>query len=150
MLSKIKKIMVSPIGGSIRRTMYGDNKYINKIHKINIHEPKETSKGVRIIGLKRRLKTVTYKLSKYRVELHIAKKNTDNALMEDRKQPYASIEYLSLNSNYIGRAYDELKLTKSYKSLLDERRNIYDELKTLDAAHEYLNVTRDYIYHTYC
>jgi hypothetical protein len=140
MLSKIKKIMTSPIGGSISKAMYGDNIYINN----------ETSKGIRIIILKRRLKNVTYKLSKYRVKLHIAKKNTYNALMEDRKQPYASIEYLSLNSNYIGRAYDELKLTKSYESLIEERHDIYDELKKLDADHEYLNVTRDYIYHTYC
>lgn len=113
------------------------------------YTPDTDSKSLQIFSLKQRLNKVTKSLSVYDTKIVVARKETDLEREKDEKNPFTSIKYLSVHSNYLGKLYDEQKLTESYKNLLNERDEIFTELQNLDAMDQYLHVTKDFTKHVY-
>ena len=113
------------------------------------YTPDTDSKSLQIFNLKQRLEKVTKLLSVYDTKIVVARKETNIERKKDEKNHFTSIEYLSVHSKFLGKLYNEKKLTESYENLLNERNEIFTELKNLDAIDQYLHITKDFTKHVY-
>ena len=137
MLYKFKNL-VTPLSSGVKRV-------VNK----RFYTPDTDSKSLQIFSLKQRLEKVTESLSVYDTKIVVARRETDLEREKDEEQHLVSIEYLPVHSNYLGKLYDEQKLIESYKKLLNERNEIFIEMKNLNAVDKYLHVTKDFTKHVY-